>query len=161
MFRTVLAFVGIAFLLAACGSDSSQTGNQAAISQPVVAGTAGPVPGTQEDLRVNIGDRVFFDYDQSTLRPEARQLVERWAQWLNQYPNLRVTLEGHADERGTREYNLALGARRANAVRDYLVSLGISGARLATISYGKERPAIPGSNETSYSQNRRGVMLVN
>jgi peptidoglycan-associated lipoprotein len=119
------------------------------------------VPGTQQDLNQTIGDRVFFDTDQYNLRPDARATVDRWAAWLQQYPNVNVTIEGHADERGTREYNLALGDRRANAIRDYLIALGVAPSRLATISYGKERPAVPGSNEAAWQQNRRGVLVVN
>lgn len=120
----------------------------------------GPQPGTQQDLVVNVGDRVFFDYDQSDLRPDARATVERQAQWLRTYPGVQVTVQGHADERGTREYNLALGERRATAVRNYLVALGIEAGRIDTISYGKERPAVLGSNEESWAQNRRGVLVV-
>ena len=122
---------------------------------------AGPTPGSQEDLVVNVGDRVFYDFDRSDLRPEARTTVEALAVWLNNYPAATIAVEGHADERGTREYNLALAERRANSVRDYLVALGIGTNRLSTISYGKERPAVLGSNEESWAQNRRGVFVVN
>ncbi|MEE8504912.1 MAG: peptidoglycan-associated lipoprotein Pal [Kiloniellales bacterium] len=110
---------------------------------------------------VNVGDRVFFDLDKSDLKPEARATAESVATWMNSYPAVAVTIEGHADERGTREYNLALGERRANSVRDYLVALGVNANRLSTISYGKERPAVLGSNEDSWTQNRRGVFVVN
>jgi len=120
----------------------------------------GPAPGTQADLVVNVGDRVFFGYDRYDLTPEARAILDNQASWLQQYPDLSVTIEGHADERGTREYNLALGERRANSVKNYLVALGVSPARINTISYGKERPAVPGSNETAWAQNRRGVTKV-
>lgn len=118
------------------------------------------VPGSQEDLTVNVGDRVYFGYDRYDLTPEALQQLQLQAQWLNQYPNVSVTIEGHTDERGTREYNLALGDRRANAVRDYLVSLGVSGARVKTISYGKERPEVVGSDARSWAQNRRSVTHI-
>src|SRR5690606_29890270 len=101
-----------------------------------------------------------FGYDQYDLSQEARDTLGRQATWLNQYSSLRVTVEGHADERGTREYNLALGERRANAVKSYLVALGVDGSRITTVSYGKERPAVPGSNETAWAQNRRGVTVV-
>jgi peptidoglycan-associated lipoprotein len=94
------------------------------------------------------------------LKPQARSTIEALAAWMNEHPGVALTIEGHCDERGTREYNLALGERRANAVRDYLVALGISGNRLGTISYGKERPAVPGSNESAWAQNRRGVFVV-
>lgn len=123
-------------------------------------GVGGVGAGTQADLVANVGDRVFFGYDQYDLSGEARALLDRQAQWLNQYPNTRITIEGHADERGTREYNLALGERRANAVKNYLISAGVSGARVNTISYGKEQPAVVGSDASSWAQNRRGVTRV-
>jgi peptidoglycan-associated lipoprotein len=109
----------------------------------------------------HVGDRVFFDFDSFQLRPEARATLEKQAEWLKQHRNVVVSLEGHADERGTREYNLALGERRANAIRDYLVALGISQNRLKTISYGKERPVDPRSADDAWVTNRRGVMVVN
>jgi peptidoglycan-associated lipoprotein len=145
---------------AATGSTGAATA-PAATTAPAVATRPGPRPGSQEDLVQNVGDRVFYDYDKSELRPEARRTVERWAAWLRQYPQVTVTIEGHADERGTREYNIALGERRATAARNFLVSQGIEARRVATISYGKERPAVLGSNEAAWSQNRRGVMQVN
>jgi peptidoglycan-associated lipoprotein len=119
------------------------------------------MPGTQEDLTVNVGDRVFFGYDRVDLVPEARQTLDLQAEWMNRYPNVSITIEGHADERGTREYNLALGDRRANAVRSYLITRGIDAARVQTISYGKERPAVFGTDEQSWAQNRRAVTKVN
>jgi len=103
---------------------------------------------------VSVGDRVFFGYDRFDLTPEARQVLERQAAWLRRYPNVRLLVAGNCDERGTREYNLALGARRAAAARDYLVSLGIEGGRLETVSYGKERPLDPRANEEAWSVNR-------
>lgn len=121
----------------------------------------GPAPGTQADLVVNVGDRIFFGYDSYDISSEARMTLEKQANWMMQYPSLSLTVEGHADERGTREYNLALGDRRANAVKNYLVALGVPASRVTTISYGKERPAVPGANETAWSQNRRGVSKVN
>ena len=119
-----------------------------------------PTPGTQEDLAVSVGDRVFFDYDSVVLNPEATGVLDGQAAWLKQYPDVIVTIEGHADERGTREYNLALGDRRANAVKNYLMALDIGQARLLTISYGEERPADPGHDETAWAQNRRAVTTV-
>lgn len=116
---------------------------------------------TQEDLVVNVGDRVFFGYDKFDLTPEARATLDRQAAWLNQYPRVTVTVEGHADERGTREYNIALGERRANSVKNYLLARGVDANRIATTSYGKERPAVLGSNEAAWAQNRRGVTTVN
>ncbi len=119
-----------------------------------------PVPGSQADLVINVGDRIFFDTDSSDLTVNARQTLENQAAWLAQYTNVGVVIEGHADERGTREYNLALGARRANAVQNYLVALGVNPSRVTTLSYGKERPAVPGSNENAWAQNRRSVTKV-
>lgn len=123
-----------------------------------ISGSA--VPGSQEDLATNVGDRVFFAYDSSDLAPEARDTLNRQVEWLNRYPNLQITIEGHSDERGTREYNLALGERRANAVKSYLSSMGVPSSRINTISYGKERPAVVGSDASSWAQNRRGVTTV-
>jgi len=120
----------------------------------------GPALGTQADLVVNVGDRVFFGADSSDLTMAARTTLENQVSWLEQYPNISINIEGHADERGTREYNLALGARRANSVKNYLVALGVSPSRIDTISYGKERPAVPGANDMAWSQNRRGVTKV-
>ncbi len=121
----------------------------------------GPAPGTQEDLVVNVGDRVFFDFDKSVLKPAAQRTLERQAAWLKQFPSAAITIEGHCDERGTREYNLALGERRANAAKNFLIALGVSPDRIDTISYGKERPAALGHNEAAWSQNRRAVSIVN
>lgn len=121
----------------------------------------GPRPGSQADLVYNVGDRVFFDFDKFDVKPEARKTLEDQAAWLRKYPSLTVTIEGHCDERGTREYNLALAERRAQAVKDHLVSLGVDPARVATISYGKERAAALGHTEAAWAQNRRGVMVVN
>ena len=103
----------------------------------------------------------FFAYDQFDLSPEARATLERQAAWLKQYPNVNITVEGHADERGTREYNLALGEKRANSTKSYLMSLGIDSTRVNTISYGKERPAVPEGSAAAWSQNRRAVTVVN
>jgi len=119
------------------------------------------VPGSQEDLIVNVGDRVFFGYDSSELDSDAQELLQDQVAWLKQYPAVSVTVEGHCDERGTREYNLALGEKRAQAVKNYLLSLGIPSERVSAISYGKERPAVVGSNDNAWSQNRRSVTLVN
>ena len=157
--------------LAACTDDGEQAGmdtsmsgmngSQMAGSDMGTAPVNGVVPGTQQDLVVNVGDRVFFGYDQSDLSTEARGTLDRQIAWLKQYPNVSVTIEGHADERGTREYNLALGERRATSVRSYLMSMGVDASRINTISYGKERPAVPENNAAAWSQNRRGVTVVN
>lgn len=110
--------------------------------------------GSLEDFRVNVGERVYFDLDQWRLDSEDQEILKRQAAWLNAYPNVRVLVAGNADERGTREYNLALGERRASAVKDYLVSLGVSASRIDTVSYGKERPIAAGSNQESWALNR-------
>lgn len=156
--------IGVAVLtLTACGDKNNGDVNTEAqdgimASEQDMAGA--PVPGSQEDLVVNVGDRVFFETDSSDLSQQGRTTLENQAAWLAQYPNVNILVEGHADERGTREYNLALGERRANTAKNYLVTLGVSPVRVSTVSYGKERPAVPGSDETSWSQNRRSVTLV-
>jgi peptidoglycan-associated lipoprotein len=163
-FKLLSMFAAVA-LLAACETASdesaSSTGTGASTGTTATTTTTSRPRSPQEILTSEVGDRVFYDFDKSDLKPEARRTVERWAAFLKQYPNLTVTVEGHADERGTREYNLALGERRANSAKNFLVSLGIEARRVATISYGKERPAVVGSNEAAWSQNRRGVMVVN
>lgn len=176
--RKLLSLFAAALLLAACesttedqvatGSEGATTTTQAAESQAERTGgqevtsqeIPGPEGGTQEHLVVNVGDRVFFDFDKASLTNEAQATVERLAAWMQEYPATTVTVEGHADERGTREYNLALGARRANAVRDYLIVLGIDPNRVETVSFGEERPAVLGSNEEAWAQNRRAVFVV-
>ena len=161
---------GLALFVTACSSTEDETmiddtpveaTTQVQDTSIYGEGLAGPDAGTQADLVANVGDRVFFGTDRSDLSPEARAVLEAQAAWLNQYQSLNITVEGHADERGTREYNLALGDRRANAVRNYLIALGVSPGRVSAISYGKERPAIVGSNDTSWAQNRRSVTQVN
>lgn len=142
--------------LSACASRPEPTPTPAATPPVTTERPQGPVPGSVEDFRVSVGDRVFFGYDRFDLTPEARAVLERQAAWLRQYPNTRILVAGNCDERGTREYNLALGARRAAAVRDYLVSLGVAQTRVETVSYGKERPLDPRSNEEAWSINRNG-----
>ncbi|SMC41530.1 peptidoglycan-associated lipoprotein Pal [Rhizobium sp. RU36D] len=117
-------------------------------------------PGSTQDFTVNVGDRIFFDTDSSSIRADAQQTLDRQAQWLQRYPNYAITVEGHADERGTREYNLALGARRAATTRDYLISRGVPAQRLKTISYGKERPVAVCDDISCWSQNRRAVTVL-
>jgi len=176
MRSTLYALFAAAFLIAACESTpetadagagtGAGAGAGAGIGTGVGTGVQGQglgdvQPGSQRDLEVNVGDRVFFDTDRSDLKPEARETLDRQAQWLRRFPNVLVNIEGHADERGTREYNLALAERRAIAARNYLIALGIPANRLGTISYGKERPSVVGSNEAAYAQNRRAVTTVN
>lgn len=164
-FLSVFAAVA---LLAACetapdGSANTGSGgnSQSTTSAAPATAPSGPTPGSQEDFVVNVGDRVYFDFDSAALSPEARTTLERQAFFLRKYPSVAVTVEGHCDERGTREYNLALGERRASAARDYLVSLGIDSSRVSTISYGKERPVNPASTEQAWAENRRGVTILN
>jgi peptidoglycan-associated lipoprotein len=118
--------------------------------------TTGPVPGSIPDFVINAGDRVYFDYDKYAIRSDASPVLDRQAEWLRRYPQVKVRIEGNCDERGTREYNLALGASRANAVRDYLVARGVQASRIQTVSYGKERPIDPGEGEAAWSRNRNG-----
>ena len=127
--------------------------------QTAMAGAA--TPGSQQDFVVNVGDRVFFDTDSSELSPLARATLDKQAQWLNNYNRYAFTIEGHADERGTREYNIALGARRAQTVREYLISRGVQAQRMRTISYGKERPVAVCNDISCWSQNRRAVTVLN
>jgi peptidoglycan-associated lipoprotein len=130
-------------------------------TQPTVPAYQGPVPGSREDFLAKAGsDRVFFDTDAYDIDATDRVTLDAQAAWMQQYPTVTATIEGHCDERGTREYNLALGDRRANAAKNYLASRGISPSRLSTISYGKERPAAMGSDEESWAQNRRAVTVV-
>jgi len=163
-----LSLVAAALLLAACETapdqgatatgEGAQSGANAGVKSEAMAA---PAKGSQEELIASVGDRVFFDFDKSDLKGEARATIESQAEWLKANPGVTVTIEGHCDERGTREYNLALGDRRANSVRSYLIALGIDANRVSTISYGKERPEVLGSNEWAWAQNRRGVMIVN
>ena len=154
MKRTFVAIAAAAALAACASHPAETTAPPAAPSAPAPAAPQGPVPGSVEDFRVSVGDRIFFGYDRFDLTPEARSVLERQAAWLRQYPNVNLLVAGNADERGTREYNLALGARRSAAARDYLVSLGVGANRLETVSYGKERPLDPRSNEEAWSVNR-------
>lgn len=167
MFARKLMVTSALILLAGCSGNANkgdiETGAMQDGGVMVEDGSyvdSGPLPGTQADLVVNVGDRIFFETDSSDLTTSARTTLENQATWLAQYPNVGVAIEGHADERGTREYNLALGERRANSVKNYLVALGVSPSRISVISYGKERPAVAGSNDAAWSQNRRGVTKV-
>lgn len=154
----VLAALSAVFLLAACESGPNSGSGYDANGNRI--GNPNATPGSQEDLSANVGDRVFFGYDSSSLSSEAQRTLEAQAAWLKQHGSVNVTVEGHCDERGTREYNIALGERRANAAKKYLVSLGVSSGRISTISYGKERPAVVGDNEAAWSQNRRAVTVI-
>jgi peptidoglycan-associated lipoprotein len=148
----LVAVLFVSLFVAACAQ------NRAA--DDMAAGGGNVTPGTAQDFVVNVGDRVFFETDSTSLNAQARETLNRQAQWLRLYPQYAITIEGHADERGTREYNLGLSARRANVVRDYLVSQGVQGSRLRTLSYGKERPVAVCNDESCWSQNRRAVTAV-
>ena len=171
----------LVFFLAACSTtpkdtaDSSGSGSSSSSSDVSSSGSdsssdsssesslesASIEKGSQEDLIVNVGDRVFFNYDSAELDADAQELLQDQVAWLKQYSDVSVIIEGHCDERGTREYNLALGEKRAQSVKNYLINLGISSDRVSTISYGKERPAVIGSNNGAWAQNRRSVTIVN
>jgi peptidoglycan-associated lipoprotein len=163
MYKSMALLLGLFLLLAACSSAPEPAPGPQPLGPggPGGIGLASATPGSQQDLDASAGDRVFFAFDRSDISPEARQTLSRQADWLRRYPNVTVTIEGHCDERGTREYNLALGERRAQAVKNVLVALGIPAGRISTISYGKERPAVVGSTEDAYAQNRRAVTVVN
>jgi peptidoglycan-associated lipoprotein len=141
--------------LAACANNPNQLNG----ANAGLAGSA--APGSAQDFVVNVGDRVFFESDSPELTPQSIATLDKQAEWLQRYNRYAFTIEGHADERGTREYNIALGARRAQTVRDYLISRGVQGNRMRTISYGKERPVAVCNDISCWSQNRRAVTVLN
>lgn len=173
-----ISFVALAALsLAACASrpkpepytpppvtttPPASTGPQNPYTPPPISGpvTSSALPGSMQDFVVNIGDTVYFDTDSHDIRADAMPVLDAQAQWLNRYPAVRVRIEGNADERGTREYNLALGARRSNSVRDYLVNRGVGSSRIATISYGKEKPIDAGTGEDAWARNRNAKTAI-
>jgi peptidoglycan-associated lipoprotein len=159
MFKKLLCLLAVLVTVSACDTLGLNEGEGGA-NGAGGTGKNGVKLGTQEDMVVNVGDRVFFGFDKSDLSTEAQATLDRQATWLKKYSTLKVTVEGHCDERGTREYNIALGERRATASKNYLVAAGIAAARINTISYGKERPAVVGSNEAAWAQNRRDVTVV-
>ena len=160
MFKKILCLLAVLATVSACDTTGSNEGEGGANGAGGGGKNGAARPGTQEDMVVNVGDRVFFGFDKSDLSTEAQATLDRQAAWLKKYGSTKVTVEGHADERGTREYNLALGERRATAVKNYLVAAGIPAARISTVSYGKERPAVVGDNEAAWAQNRRSVTVV-
>ena len=173
MIIKLLASALLVFFLAACsttpkdtadssGSGSTSTSSDVSSSSETESTESASIePGSQEDLIVNVGDRVFFNYDSAELDNDAQELLQDQVAWLKQYSDVSVIIEGHCDESGTREYNLALGEKRAQSVKNYIINLGISADRVSTISYGKERPAVVGSNDGAWAQNRRSVTTVN
>ncbi|RTL52219.1 MAG: peptidoglycan-associated lipoprotein Pal [Bradyrhizobiaceae bacterium] len=146
------AVLAVALSMGACANNKNGAGDAMA---------SAATPGSQQDFVVNVGDRVFFESDQTDLSQQAINTLEKQAQWLQQYNRYSFTIEGHADERGTREYNIALGAKRAQSVRNFLVSRGIDASRMRTISYGKERPVAVCNDISCWSQNRRAVTVLN
>jgi len=172
MFQRILAIVAATFLLAACetasqvsgdsaSTSASNTASSSAASSSSSSSSSAAAEKTPAEKLAQVGDTVNFDFDSAELTVSARSTLNRQAAFLSVNPDLMIVIEGHADERGTREYNLALGERRATAVRDYLVAKGINSARVRTVSYGKERPAVSGSDEAAWAKNRRAATVLN
>jgi len=153
--QTIKAIAAVAALMfvSACSSNTTST-------QEPPSASASVSPGSVADFRQNVGDRVYFDTDMSSIREDGRNTLAKQAEWLKKYANYPITIEGKCDERGTREYNLALGERRANAARQYLVAQGVPSQRIKTISYGKERPEVVGSDEGSWARNRVAITVL-
>ena len=168
MHSKLIAVAGGLLLLAACSSPPPAGPGPGDYGAIPPGGPGGPggisatqiAPGSQEDLAQTAGDRVFFAFDRSDISSEAQQTLTRQAEWLRRYPNVMARIEGHCDERGTREYNLALGARRAEAAKNVLAALGTPDSRISTISYGKDRPVVVGSDESAWAQNRVAITTV-
>ena len=172
MFQRLLAMCAVAFLFTACETASNVAGDSASGSSSSSATAAGSTSSSASssttatqmsdaEKLAQVGNTVYFGFDSSELAGEAQATLDRQAAFLNVNPTMVVIIEGHADERGTREYNLALGDRRAVAVRDYLLAKGLNAARVRTVSYGKERPAVSGSNEKAWAKNRRAATVLN
>lgn len=158
-FRALLISAAV-LVVAACANNEEGGPDSALLGGN--GGKGGPVtPGTQRDFSVNVGDIVYFSSDSTDLTPESQATLQKQSRWLAQYAQFTVTIEGHADERGTREYNIALGARRATAVRNFLAQNGVTAARLRTVSYGKERPVAVCNDISCWSQNRRAQTVLN
>jgi peptidoglycan-associated lipoprotein len=154
----ILGALAAVALLAACNQTPAPT--QASTGAGAAQAPSGPVPGSEQDLVQNVGDRVFFAFDKSNLSDAAKTTLTRQADWLKKYPQVQVQIAGNCDDRGTEEYNLALGQRRANAARDFIVAQGVSASRITTISYGKDRPVALGDNEEAWAQNRNAITSV-
>ena len=168
MFQRILAIVAATFLLAACetasqvsGDSASTSASNTAASSSSSSSSSASVGKSPAEKLAQVGDTVNFEFDSAELTVSARSTLNRQSAFLSVNPDLMIVIEGHADERGTREYNLALGERRATAVRDYLVAKGINSARVRTVSYGKERPAVSGSDEAAWAKNRRAATVLN
>ncbi len=159
--RVFSVFAAVA-MLAACAQAPQSTATKAGAGQVAAqpAPTKGPVAGSPADFVSNVGNTVYFDFDKSNLRPDAQAVLAKQVAWLKQYPAYKITIQGNCDERGTREYNLALGARRANSAKKYMVTNGIAASRISTISFGKERPVCVASTEKCWAENRRDVTVI-
>jgi peptidoglycan-associated lipoprotein len=155
----ILGLMAAMTVLAAC--DTTPTAQTTGAGTAVATTPAAPAVSLADELKTQVGDRVLFAFDKSDISPEAKAILTRQAAFMQKYPSATFTIEGHCDQRGTREYNLALGERRATSAKNGLVALGVAGGRLQTISYGKERPAVVGNNDAAYAQNRRAVTVVN
>jgi peptidoglycan-associated lipoprotein len=170
MYLKVLGLLAALSLLAACETPAEDTGSTEGSGEKTATTTGGSstpaapaattVPGSQQDFVVNVGDRVFFPTNKSDLNSESTATLKKQAAWLRKYNGVTLVIEGHCDERGTTEFNIGLGVRRANSVKDYLISFGVPSNRIKTVSYGKSRPTVPGSNEWAWSQNRRSVTVI-
>ena len=178
-----LIFISLLFFISACnspqkdtstttgsGTTTDTTGTTTTTDTDDTLTTTGSVdleeespyvPGSPDDFIINVGDRIFFSYESFDLDADAQETLQLQAAWLKEYQEVTVTIEGHCDERGTREFNLALGEKRAQAVKNYLTALGVDVSRVSTISYGKEMPALVGSNDAAWDQNRRSVTVIN
>ena len=164
MLKKLLCLTATIVLVSACQTTETNEGEGGTYGQQGYGqgqhGVSNAAPGTMQDMVVNVGDRIFFEFDRSDITSDARDTLDRQAVWLKKFGDVKIIVEGHTDERGTREYNLALGERRAMAARNYLVAAGIVPSRISTVSYGKERPAVAGSTESAWAQNRRSVTVV-
>nr|WP_321983492.1 peptidoglycan-associated lipoprotein Pal [uncultured Lichenicoccus sp.] len=155
----LLGAIGLAAMLAACSGENANTGAASGMGASA-APTGAAAPGSEADLVANVGDRVYYALNESNLSSDAQGTLDRQAAWLARYPQVTIQVAGNCDDRGTEEFNIALGERRANAARDYLVSKGVSAGRITTISYGKDRPTALGDDEQSWQQNRNAITAV-
>lgn len=158
MTKKILSLLAVGFLMAACSTSKDNVNPDGSFEK--TENFQGAVPGSYEDFKAHVPDRVFFDFNSSALTTEGKTTLDRQAEWLAQYPSVDLIVEGHCDIRGTREYNLALGERRAKSVKDYLLSKGVDAKRIHTVSYGKERPEFEGDTEEVHAKNRRGVSVI-